>query len=337
MLPKRDLVARMNKWLSKENTTSVNGLFLLIVFFSHIQSYVILPHEINMVTKGLGQLMVAMFLFHSGYGVMESVRKKGMAYVKTIPVNRIFKVWVFFAVSVCLFAVVNLCMGNPFTLSDFFLSLIGWENLGNSNWYIFVILCLYLLTWISFSVAGSWFAEEGKRNVCGFIILLLLTGVLFAVLHETKQPWWYNTLSAYPFGILVSFGKEKIEKWLERSIHWWAAAVISLVMTILLRQFSSHSSVYLVMTLFFCTFVITFTKKAPMYHMALEWVGVHLFECYILMRIPMMVLRKSPLSEHTGVYTLVCFVLMIVFAACYQRVLDRLSRIVNFSSSRSGR
>lgn len=330
-------MARMNKWLSKENTTSVNGLFLLLVFFSHIQSYVTLPHGINMVTKGFGQLMVAMFLFHSGYGVMESIRKKGMDYVKRIPINRVVKVWSYFAVSVCLYAVVDFCMGISFTPSRFFLSLIGWETLGNSNWYVFVILCLYLLTWISFSAAGRWMAEEGKRNGCAFFLLLVLTGLLFAVLHETKEPWWYNTLSAYPFGIFVSLEKEKIEKWLSDSPHWWAAAGGSLVMTVLLRQFSSHSSVFLVMTLFFCMFVITFTKKVPMYHMALEWVGIHLFECYILMRIPMIVLRESPLAGHTGWYTLICFVLMVVLAALYHRLWERLSRIVNFSSSRSGR
>lgn len=327
----------MNKWLSKENTTSMNGLFLLIVFFSHIQSYITLPHVISMITKGFGQLMVVMFLFHSGYGVMESIQKRGMDYVRKIPANRLLKVWVSFAISVCLFAVVNLCMSKHFTLSQFLFSLLGWENIGNSNWYIFVILCLYLLTWISFTLAGRRIADEKKRNYGSFLLLLVFIAILFFLLHETKQQWWYNTLSSYPLGIWVSLEKEKIEEWLENSLHWWGIVSLSLVVTLVLRQFSSHSSVFLMMTIFFCIFVITFTKKVPLYHMALNWVGVHLFECYILMRIPMMVLQKSSLAESTGMYTLVCFLLMLILAALYHKVLERVSRIVNFSSSRTGR
>ena len=55
-------------YLSRETTVSVNGLFIIIVFFSHIQSYIALPPAVHGVTSGLGQLMVAMFLFYSGYG-----------------------------------------------------------------------------------------------------------------------------------------------------------------------------------------------------------------------------------------------------------------------------
>ena len=327
----------MNKWLSKENTTSVNGLFLLIVFFSHIQSYITLPHPISMVTKAFGQLMVAMFLFHSGYGVMESIQKKGMDYVRKIPKNRVLRVWLSFALSVCLFGIMNLCMGIPFSASRFFLSLFGWKEIGNSNWYIFVILCLYLLTWACFSVAGHWIADEKKRNRFGLLILVISIMGFFVFLHETKEPWWYNTLTAYPFGILISMEKERIEKWLERPLHWSGTVSLSLIVTILFRQFSSHASVFLMMTICFCTFVIVFTKKVPLYHMALEWVGVHLFECYILMRIPMIVLRRSILVESAGIYTVVCFVVMLLMAAFYHKILECLSRIVNFSSSRSGR
>ena len=337
MLQKKDLVVQVNKWLSKENTTSMNGLFLVIVFFSHIQAYITMPRGISMVTTGLGQLMVAMFLFHSGYGVMESIQKKGMGYVNSIPGKRVLKVWIFFALSVCLFAIVNLCMGIPFTLPQFFFSLIGWENMGNSNWYIFVILCLYVLTWFSFSVTGCRILEERKRNIRSFVLLSILTGCLFLVLHETKEPWWYNTLTAYLLGVFVSLEKEKMDKWLNNSRNWWAMVSSSLVLTILLRQFATHATVYLVMTVSFCVFVISFTKKVPMYHMALEWVGTRLFECYILMRIPMIIFRRFSLAESTMGYTAVCFVLMILMAALYHNVLGQVSRMVNFSSRRMGR
>ena len=56
-----------NDYMSRENTTSVNGLFILLVFLNHIQSYVTLPEGFHRLTLAFGQLMVATFLFYSGY------------------------------------------------------------------------------------------------------------------------------------------------------------------------------------------------------------------------------------------------------------------------------
>ena len=37
----------------------------------------------------MGQLVVVMFLFYSGYGIGESYKKKGVNYVQQMPVHRI--------------------------------------------------------------------------------------------------------------------------------------------------------------------------------------------------------------------------------------------------------
>ena len=43
---------------------------------------------VKFITK-LEQLMVTMFLFYSGYGVMESIKRKGDDYIKSFPKKRI--------------------------------------------------------------------------------------------------------------------------------------------------------------------------------------------------------------------------------------------------------
>ena len=68
------------EYLSKETTACIKGIFILIVFFSHSASDIV-P---NMAKDGiiyhlryyLGQLMVAMFMFYSGYGIFTSIKKK---------------------------------------------------------------------------------------------------------------------------------------------------------------------------------------------------------------------------------------------------------------------
>ena len=66
-------------YLSKEQTTAINGIFVLIVFLSHASTYVELGGPLDAAystLKGyLRQLIVASFLFYSGYGMLESIKK----------------------------------------------------------------------------------------------------------------------------------------------------------------------------------------------------------------------------------------------------------------------
>ena len=54
--------------LNKEQTTCINGIFVLFVFLSHFGQYETMPW--NRLLLAIGQLMVAPFLFYSGYGII---------------------------------------------------------------------------------------------------------------------------------------------------------------------------------------------------------------------------------------------------------------------------
>ena len=144
----------LSDYLSLEYSQAVKGFFILLVFFSHYNSYVSYTLDSDLiylrVVNSFGQAMVTMFLFYSGFGVMESIRKKGIDYVRKLPRDRILRTWFNFAAAVLLFTGLALVRRIPFTLGQFLLSLTGWESMGNSNWYIFIILCLYLITFAVF-------------------------------------------------------------------------------------------------------------------------------------------------------------------------------------------
>ncbi len=76
-------------YMAKETTGAVNGLFTLLVFLSHASSYLSLDGPVDApylsFRNYLGQLIVVPFLFYSGYGILESIKSKGMPYVKAIP------------------------------------------------------------------------------------------------------------------------------------------------------------------------------------------------------------------------------------------------------------
>lgn len=145
-------------FLSKEKTDSIKGIFILIVFLSHISEYFAAAgadlsawHDklLFLIPKAFGQLMVVMFLFYSGYGVMESIKKKGIEYINRIPRKRVLNTLLNYDVAVVIFAATGLMIGNEASMSSFCLSLTAWDSVGNSNWYIFIILVCYLLTFLT--------------------------------------------------------------------------------------------------------------------------------------------------------------------------------------------
>lgn len=72
-------------FLQRDQCDSIKGIFILLVFVRHVLQYIIASgYEFSSlqdklflkIDRELDQLIVVMFLFYSGYGIMESIRKK---------------------------------------------------------------------------------------------------------------------------------------------------------------------------------------------------------------------------------------------------------------------
>lgn len=109
------------EYLSKENTKGIKGLFVVLVVFSHYVGYVTLDSVWDApylaLREHLNQMVVAPFLFYSGYGIMKSIQGKGKSYVKSIMKNRFPKVWFEFIAAVLCFLLVNLFLGKTYPLT----------------------------------------------------------------------------------------------------------------------------------------------------------------------------------------------------------------------------
>ncbi|MCR5690648.1 MAG: hypothetical protein K6G62_00310 [Eubacterium sp.] len=278
----------MREWLSKENTTAVNGFFICVVFLSHLGSYTDLAAWLTSCLSYIGQMMVVMFMFYSGFGVGESIRKKGMKYVKSMPKNRIFRVWSHFAIAVTLYLVLGLITGRTMSGKNIFLSYLAWEDLGNSNWYIFAILGCYLATVLGCLTLG--------RKLDLLASILYLTAFI-CFLHAYKEPWWYNTIPAYGLGLIFSWKKCKEWNLWNRKVLVGILALASLLLWIGFHRLKGNLGLYLVMEFFFVLMILCLTCLLPVSQRGMLWLGKHLFEIYILMRIPMIILKKAGITN----------------------------------------
>ncbi len=319
-------------YMSPSKTGALKGIFVVIVFLSHVRQYISVPNAgVNKlyysVLLFLGQLMVVMFLFYSGFGIAASVAKKD-GYVKTIPVRRILKVWLDFAIAVTIFFFVSRAIGIKYDVKQLLWSLLGIKTVGNSNWFIFVIIILYILTFIAFVITG------GKKHLIAGIVATTVLSVAATVVmwhFFGDHYWWYDTILCYPLGMWYYVAKPYVDKKLLNNFDKWFAAVASSAICFsclkaLLSAAKGSRWVFVPMALVFAIGVVLISMRISINNAVLRWFGSRVFGIYILQRIPMMVLRYFGVNDKPIMYTAVCFAITIILAEIFERSMGKVDQ-----------
>jgi membrane-bound acyltransferase YfiQ involved in biofilm formation len=306
-----------NAYLSKEQTGAINGFFVLLVFLRHTVDYITLgPWDgiFGAINAHLDQLIVVPFLFYSGYGIMCSIRRKGQNYVSALPRDRLFKVWYHFAVAVALYLVLALCIGKKYGAIRIALSFTGWDSIGNSNWYIFATICMYLFTWLSFTV----FRKD--HRLASAALMALSVGYIL-IMRQLKGIWWYDTALVYPAGVVYGLYREKIETLLQKKVFLpWLALAICGAAFLLCFKLQNGLVWREGMAVAFALTVLCATMVFKIGNPILVFLGKFTFEIYILQRIPMILLKD--LFQNQYVYLAVSFCLTLLLAIAFRKLLD---------------
>lgn len=326
-------ISKKNKfypdYISKKQTAAINGIFTLLIFFSHVSTYIDLNGKLDapyaILKEYLGQLVVVSFLFYSGFGMMESIKKKGLEYVKKIPTNRLFRVLYHLDLAVLLFIIVNLILQNQLTPSKTLLAFIGWTSIGNSNWYIFVVLALYLVVFISFMIARG-------NKYAGTVITSILTVVLIILLKKAgKDSWWYNTALVYPAGMIFSLIKNIFDKIAaKKDVIWLGCTLGIFVLYNVFEHFKKSGLIfYELWAILFAMLIVVFTMKFKIGNKILDWVGSHVFSIYMLQRIPMMIFEKIGLAQnHKYIFVIACLAVTLGLSAGFDMITTKIDKLI---------
>jgi len=286
----------------------------------------------------LQQLLVVPFLFYSGYGVMEQYKKKGHAYVASIPRRRLLCTWLNFAIAVCCFAVVHLAFRTGMPVRRMLVALTCFDEIGNLNWYIFAILWCYAATWLGMLVLPR--LKLGNERLCLFVLggavaYFVLMNVVFP-----QERWWYDTIFAYALGVVVSTYGERIFAFVKR--HYPACLLtVSVAFAVLyaigyetydLRQYEKLmsmgrgvSALYAIQhNLASCCFMLLIlfgTMKLRLGNAFLAWCGRHVFPIYMYHLLFFLIagcLLPKPITTCTAHLVIVgAFILTLVTAKFY--------------------
>lgn len=316
-------------YIGKEQGNAIKGVFIMLVFLAHALTEVKhcgfgferpLDWAAQYFHLAMGQLIVAMFLFYSGYGVMTSLMTKGNGYLTTFPKKRILTTLLNFDVAVCVFLVVGLFLGRPVDWAKLPLSFVAWDNVGNSNWYVFVILCCYMLFYLVFLVTKN-------RYLPGALLVAAFSLVLMLVLRRVKGvTYWYSTVLVFPAGIFYALYSHSLEKVIQR-YYWFVLP--GLLVAFLFLHFVPlpllRGVTFNVQAIIFALLIVVLTMKVRIGNKWLTWCGMSLFPLYIYQRLPMNVIRavagEAWICSNANLFFGVCFLLTVGIAWLYNRFL----------------
>ena len=311
-------------YISQDNTLSIKGLFTIIVMMSHFRGYVKLPTNMlntsfSYVTDMIGQLMVAIFFFYSGFGISESIKKHGMGvYLASFPKKRLFGTWLSFAICICFYIIAAWIIGEQYSIGEMMLAFTGWTSIGNSNWFMFVTFVLYIILLIAFKCTS-------KDNTKLFTaITFILCIALFIFLYYLKESYWWDTLLCFPIGMVFSLHKNSIDKGMSRPIIYWSTLFTLLLVFGITYKFTYTTSqlFYLVTSVCFCLLIVCFTMKVKIRSTPLKFVGKHVFSIYILQRLVYMFVAQF--IDNAYLFFIVSVMITIILAALYDYMFGKL-------------
>ena len=309
----------------------MNGVFIWLVFLRHFSQYHptmggmdawLLEHDC------LGQLIVAPFFFFSGWGIMSSLQKKGKGYVRQLVQSRFPGLWVKFAIAVLLFAMLQWLLGVEYPWQRVMISLTGWKSVGNSAWFVFMTLLLYLWVAVAFCMVPP------QKQWLGIGAMVLLVGGTVYVFGMLKPLYWYNTLLCFPAGMVwLLLHKKLSEKILQCG---WLASLVCVPAGWWLYMHGGGMAKGLPLLSFWCGNMLvnagavlfalgvalltgSISLAAPrlsVFGRILAWCGgPALFYLYIYQRMPMLVGAHFGIHDSSPMlYALVCIVMTVLIA-----------------------
>lgn len=273
--------------LAPSQTVCINGIFILLVFVSHLGHLLLQPmgyemsHLLDKVYLKIhsthGQLIVVPFLFYSGYGVATQMMNKP-GYLASFLRNRALPLWLNFLVALACYLLVTVAFIGPVRVVDAAKSLVFLHAFGNPTWFLFCTMASYMVVWLAFKFM------RGRFSISAVCILGML--VYIGIVSRYRPIWWYDTALIFPIGVIVALYKDEVLS-LASKRYWICSVAASIAFIIFFNLPWNHLGLYgacfrqNALGVLFMLIVMLFTMRIKVENKPLEWLGKHVFPIYM--------------------------------------------------------
>lgn len=206
-----------------ERTLPLRGILALLIVTHHLSQQVA-SQDIPIFKEFVvwGAVVVGMFFFITGYGLMVSYMKKGTAYIDNFLTRRFFKLLPPFIVAMIGYVAAMAIFADRSIVAQFAGLLYGSTPLPHS-WYVWAVILFYLL----FYVSAKLFKQVSKI----IIALWILSTLYFITLKYIGWgSWWYISIYALNIGLTFAYYEHRIKAFLEKRPKW--IALVSAILAV---------------------------------------------------------------------------------------------------------
>lgn len=278
-------------YFSKKQTDCLKGFLAICVILHHLyqRTNIITNDYLGCIFSDMGYLSVAVFLFISGYGLMQSYKVSREEYSDTFLSARIIPFY-----SECIFTIliyiIFYALQGSFDIKKIALSFLFGDTIVPFGWYLQTIMIFYCLFFFVFRKNGGGDARKIVIMATLLLIYLLLCNVFKANL------WWYRSTLAFPAGMVFAYKKNEFDEIVRKKYF----RVIILCFSFLLFSFLYISTrktynVYImcIAAVAFSFFVVCIMLNINITSLILQFLGTISFQIYILQGILVEGLRSN--------------------------------------------
>ena len=187
-------------YLSLENTTALRGALAIIIILHHMSER-IQNTKIFLILMHSGYLVVSVFFFLSGVGLIASI-KKGSAYLHKFLTHRVLYFLIVYLFVTVLYIIEKILTGKITSINYILKSFVSFNPIASNSWYMIVLILYYLIFWISFKIFKS---SNQKAIIAVFLFQIALT-IIFVLCGAPSI--WYISGFAYVAGMFWVYNDE---------------------------------------------------------------------------------------------------------------------------------
>ena len=327
-----------NDYLDLDNIKSVKGIFVWMIFFRHYTGYYRRNKKeiFIIIDKSFSQNIVSLFLFYSGYGINESFKIKGNKYIKTLPIKSgilFIKSQIILLIYLCN----NLFLGIKTSLKTYLKAIIFKKGIGNSYWFAFTIISLYIYSFISFILI-----KNQKYNLFGIFLISIicyLHGIFVYNFYHKKQIISVDTIICFVFGFYYSFFRTHLEKIIMKNDITYLGALLIFILIYYYYYIYQNKNIYYISLKngLFTLISILITMKIKFKNEFLNLLNSHSYSIYLLQRVVMIYIRKKILfNDHEFIRFVVEFLLVIFISIIFDKnsiFIDKIFKLEKFKKN----
>ena len=301
-----------------ENTNSIKGIFVWMIFFRHFTEY-LKPSSIQkqksiLIDNSFKQNIVSLFLFYSGYGILESFKKRGNTYIKTLPIKSAI-ILIKSEIILFIFLCNNISLGIKTSLINYLQAVIFRKSIGNSYWFSFTIIILYIHAFFAF-----FFIKKQSFIIIGiFLISIICFLHIYFVytFYHPKQIISVDTVICFVIGFYYSFIKLYIDKIIMKNDIIYFGIISILILKYYKIYFYNKNNIYIISLKngLFTICIILITMKIRFKNDFLFLLSSHSYNIYLLQRIVMIYFYRKRFFQNNEFIGFCCEFIIVIFMA----------------------